>query len=59
MTAATLTSSPTMLTVRLAPDCTQEEWTAALDWVNARVAPGAKPTFVDLGTEHVYLFAAA
>ena len=58
MSTATLSCTP-MLTVTLNADATQEQWTEALDWINARVAPGVEPVFVDHGDQYVWLFAAA
>jgi hypothetical protein len=59
MSNATLSRTPTMLTVTLPADCSQAAYESALDWINARVAPGAEPIFVDHGTTHVWLFSAA
>jgi hypothetical protein len=59
MSTATLSRTPAMLTVTLAADCSQAAWESAMDWINSRVAPGAEPIFVDHGTTHVWLFAAA
>lgn len=59
MSNATLKRTPNALTVTLAADCSQAAWESALDWVNSRVIPGVEPIFVDHGTTHVWLFAAA
>jgi hypothetical protein len=58
MTTETLTRTPA-LTVTLAANCSQAAWESALDWINSRGSTGAEPTFVDLGEQHVWLFAAA
>ena len=59
MSTSTLSRTPNMLSLTLAPDCSQAAWEMALDWANSRVAPGAEPFFVDHGDTHVWLFAAA
>jgi hypothetical protein len=53
---ATITN---MLIVTLPANIGQQEWEAAMDWVNARAVPDAEGTFVDHGDVHVWLFPAA
>jgi hypothetical protein len=58
MSIATLNQAP-MLTVTLPASPTQAEWEAALDWVNANVAPGQEGIFLDHGDVTVWAFPAA
>ena len=59
MTTATLDRQSAMLTVTLAANPTQADLDSAMDWIAANAAPGSTGTFVDLGEQHVWLFAAA
>ena len=59
MSTATLSRTPNAIVVSLPANVTDAEWTSAMDWVNAHVAPGVQGTFVDHGDTHVWLFPAA
>lgn len=59
MSTATLNRTPAMLTVTLAPNCTQADWEGAMDWIARNAVPGSAGTFLDFGDMHVWTFPAA